>query len=76
MGSCESAKAISDLYNDTAVAFHPGRTVAQLRNLISIVGTNHAIVFLNNRFLYNVGVKGIVYIDSWNREKPVIFYGN
>lgn len=40
------------------------------------MGTNHSIVFLKNQFLYNVGVKGIVYIDSWSRQKPVIFYGN
>mmetsp|Transcript_30034 Transcript_30034/g.29288 ORF Transcript_30034/g.29288 Transcript_30034/m.29288 type:complete len:95 (-) Transcript_30034:530-814(-) len=47
-----------------------------MRNLISIVRTPHQIVIAGNTFNNNDVVKGVVYIESEHRSKPVLIANN
>lgn len=77
-GSCGAGQKIHDSIDQQPVYYSVmgQRLYSQMRNLISIIGTDYQIVIAENTFNDNSAVKGLIYIDSNHRTKPLFIYKN
>jgi hypothetical protein len=68
-------------YSSLYTTYGSTKTLLQIRSLLSIVGHGYKLEILGNTFTGNSGTKGIIYIDSYDRNPsinpwPIVIGGN